>query len=114
MTILKIDARGGEILTPTIKMQSRLMCCGGNNWHTGYTDYRGTSIGRNGDSVPDSCCISPNEGCGRGVLKQSAQVIQDSLVEPELLTNLEGSLPIGIESFNLNELINLMNECMDE
>ena len=37
---------------------------------------------------------------------ETAQVIQDSLVEPELLTNLEGSLPIGIESFNLNDLIN--------
>jgi len=61
------------------KMQSRLMCCGGNNWHTGYTDYRGTSIGRNDDSVPDSCCIIPNEGCGRGVLRQAAQTVQDKI-----------------------------------
>jgi hypothetical protein len=57
-------------------MQTHMMCCGGNNWHTGYNDYRGTPIGRDGSSVPDSCCIDPNEGCGRGILSQSAQAIQ--------------------------------------
>jgi hypothetical protein len=60
-------------------MQTRLMCCGGNNWHTGYTDYRGTPIGQSSDSVPDSCCISPNEGCGRGVLKESPIVVRDKI-----------------------------------
>jgi len=61
------------------KMQSRLMCCGGNNWITGYTDYSATPIGQNDDSVPDSCCITPNDGCGKGVLKQSEPVVKNKI-----------------------------------
>jgi len=61
------------------EMQSRLMCCGGNNWKTGYTDYRGTPIGQNSNSVPDSCCIAPIDGCGNGILKESPQVVQEKI-----------------------------------
>lgn len=60
------------------EMQSRLMCCGGNNWNTGYTDYRGAPIGQE-NSVPDSCCINPYEGCGNGILKVGKQKIQEKI-----------------------------------
>ena len=76
---LSLYHRDSSVASSWDKMQSRLMCCGGNNWHTGYTDYRGTPYGQNGDSVPDSCCITPNENCGKGVLKQASQVIQDKI-----------------------------------
>lgn len=61
------------------EMQSRMMCCGGNNWHTGYTDYRGAPIAQAEDSVPDSCCINPYEGCGKGILKEAQKTIQDKI-----------------------------------
>jgi len=76
LSLYQIDSK---VTNSWDEMQSRLMCCGGNNWHTGYTDYRGTPIGQSSDSVPDSCCISPNEGCGRGILKESRLVVQDKI-----------------------------------
>jgi hypothetical protein len=60
-------------------MQEHLTCCGGNNWNTGYTDYRNTPFGKAGNSVPDSCCIDPREGCGRGVLNQHTTNIQGTI-----------------------------------
>ena len=60
-------------------MQTHMMCCGGNNWRQGYTDYSGTPIGRDGNSVPDSCCINPVKGCGRGVLSKSSPQIQEEI-----------------------------------
>jgi len=60
-------------------MQSRLMCCGGNNWIIGYKDYSGTPFGQEDDSVPDSCCINPHEGCGQGILHKGTIAVQDKI-----------------------------------
>jgi len=76
LSMYQIDAKATNSWD---EMQSTLRCCGGNNWHTGYTDYRGTPIGQSSDSVPDSCCISPGEGCARGILKESRLVVHDKI-----------------------------------
>jgi len=60
-------------------MQTHMMCCGGNSWRTGYTDYQHTSLAK--EDVPDTCCIEPTEGCGRGILAvgQSPRDIQEKI-----------------------------------
>ena len=54
-------------------MQQHLSCCGGNEWHTGYNDYKYTSFGKSNNGVPDSCCIDESFGCGRGIYRKSAR-----------------------------------------
>jgi len=113
-TILSIGSVGGSHVVDSLSnyqidskitnswddMQTRLMCCGGNNWNTGYADYRGTPIGQSSDSVPDSCCISPNEGCGRGVLKESPIVVRDKIF-------VHGCVEILTRRLN-NEVVNII------
>ena len=38
-------------------------------------DWKNTTFGRNGDSVPDSCCILDAEECGKGILNLPDEVI---------------------------------------
>jgi hypothetical protein len=113
-TILSIGTVGGSHVVDSLSnyqidskvtnswddMQTRLMCCGGNNWNTGYADYRGTPIGQSSDSVPDSCCISPNQGCGRGVLKESPIVVRDKIF-------VHGCVEILTRRLN-NEVVNII------
>jgi len=52
------------------RMQMDMRCCGGLGELDGYLSYQNTPMGlqEGGHSVPDSCCITPSEGCGRGIL----------------------------------------------
>ena len=47
----------------------------------GYTDYRNTPIGSaaNGSSVPDSCCHTYAQGCGRGILADTDEEVQNKI-----------------------------------
>jgi hypothetical protein len=40
------------------------MCCGFND----YRDWENTAFGKDSKDVPDSCCKTPFDGCGKGVL----------------------------------------------
>ena len=37
-------------------------------------DWKNTTFGQNGDSVPDSCCILDAEDCGKGILNLPDEV----------------------------------------
>ena len=49
----------------------QLNCCGAQE----YMDWKNTTFGQNGDSVPDSCCILDAEDCGKGILKVPDEVV---------------------------------------
>jgi hypothetical protein len=72
-------------------LQSDLHCCGGNNFLTGYNDYRSTPIGAN-NSVPDSCCHNIIEGCGRNLLSQNEDQIRNTIFVDGCLTILKTKL----------------------
>jgi hypothetical protein len=76
LNVYNIDS---EVTKTWDEMQTHMMCCGGNNWNRGYLDYQGTSIGRDGNSVPDTCCINPTEGCGRGILIEAEQTLRNKI-----------------------------------
>ena len=50
----------------------QLKCCGAED----YMDWKNTTFGRDGDSVPESCCITDAEGCGRGILATPDEVLE--------------------------------------
>lgn len=55
------------------EMQTELRCCGGEQFETGWMDWKISTRGLPVDNVPDSCCQEYEKGCGAGVLrKQSA------------------------------------------
>ena len=58
-------------------MQKKLRCCGGNGWLTGYEDYQPTPIGSFNNSVPDSCCITFADGCGKNLFQRPKVNIPD-------------------------------------
>lgn len=57
------------------EMQRELRCCGGENFDTGYQDWRNALIGQNKKSVPDSCCHDEKAGCGEGLANKKAAEI---------------------------------------
>ncbi|XP_059188221.1 CD63 antigen [Centropristis striata] len=52
------------------KMQEDLKCCGGNS----STDWK--NFGKDGKTVPDSCCKNVSAGCGEGAMTNAAKVYQ--------------------------------------
>ncbi|CAL1606459.1 unnamed protein product [Knipowitschia caucasica] len=68
------------------KLQHDLKCCGVNS----SADWR--SFSAEGNTVPDSCCITETEGCGRGTLSDSSKVYQTGChekVEDLLKANIQ-------------------------
>lgn len=64
-TMLNYGETNYDGVTRTWNMvQHELKCCGAED----YMDWKNTTFGRNGDSVPESCCITDAEGCGVGIL----------------------------------------------
>jgi hypothetical protein len=76
---LSLYQRDPSVTQSWDRMQTSLMCCGGDSWHTGYQNYQSTPIGQNRDSVPDSCCINQIEGCGKGMFNLSPQAIRQKI-----------------------------------
>jgi hypothetical protein len=72
-------------------LQRDLHCCGGNNFLTGYRDYKNTQIGAN-NSVPDSCCHSVTEGCGRDIFTKVDSQIRNIIFVDGCLTVLRSKL----------------------
>ncbi|KAM6929127.1 CD63 antigen isoform 1-T3 [Lycodopsis pacificus] len=52
------------------KLQEDMKCCGGNS----SADWR--NFGKDGKSVPDSCCVKPSAKCGQGNMNNSDKVHQ--------------------------------------
>lgn len=48
-------------------VQHELKCCGAQE----YMDWENTTFAQESNSVPDSCCLSDVEGCGKGILSMS-------------------------------------------
>ena len=46
-------------------------------------DWKNTTFGQNGDSVPDSCCILDAEDCGKGILNLPDEVIISNISRSE-------------------------------
>ena len=44
-------------------------CCGGEQFETGWMDWKTSTRGLPVDNVPDSCCHEYEKGCGAGVLR---------------------------------------------
>lgn len=72
-------------------LQSDLHCCGGNNFLTGYNDYRNTPMGKN-FSVPDSCCHTRTQGCGRDLFRLQEAEIRNRIFMDGCLTILKDKL----------------------
>lgn len=72
-------------------LQTDLHCCGGNNFLTGYNDYRSTPIGQN-NSVPDSCCHEYSKGCGANLLSQQDENIRNQIFVDGCVTLLKPKL----------------------
>ena len=45
----------------------QMKCCGAQE----YKDWVNTTFAEKDNSVPDSCCLSDVEGCGKGILNMS-------------------------------------------
>jgi len=56
-------------------VQHELRCCGAEE----YTDWANTTFGKNGDSVPDSCCVTDAPTCGEGILALPADEIDQKI-----------------------------------
>ena len=48
-------------------------CCGAQE----YKDWTNTTFSRPNDAVPDSCCLSDIEGCGKDILTMSDEQASD-------------------------------------
>ncbi len=76
-TVLDSYGENSRVTSNWDTMQRELHCCGGNNFNTGYTDWRNTKIGRNG-SVPDTCCHYDSPGCGAGILNKTPTEVRQT------------------------------------
>ncbi|TRY78926.1 hypothetical protein TCAL_12183 [Tigriopus californicus] len=76
-------------------LQADLHCCGGNNFLTGYNDYRNTPIGKN-FSVPDSCCHNRVAGCGQGIFRFQEADIRNRIFLDGCLTILKDKLETDV------------------
>jgi len=56
-------------------LQTEFSCCGVLSFNEGYKIWRNADIGLQDNSVPDSCCLTPSEGCGRNVFRESEATI---------------------------------------
>lgn len=77
------------------ELQRYFHCCGGNNFLTGYNDYRTTPIGQKGN-LPDSCCHEQHEGCGRGILRETPEEIRNKVFVNGCLTLLRDKLETDV------------------
>jgi len=50
-------------------VQHELKCCGAQE----YLDWQNTTFGKDGNSVPDSCCKTDTDGCGTGIIAQTSE-----------------------------------------
>ena len=48
-----------------------MKCCGAQE----YKDWVNTTFAEKDNSVPDSCCLSDVEGCGKGILNMSDEQV---------------------------------------
>ena len=55
-------------------------CCGGLNFADGYKIWRNADIGLQSNSVPDSCCLRPSEGCGRNVFREETDLTVNRII----------------------------------
>ena len=59
-------------------IQHELKCCGTQE----YLDWENTTFAEESNSVPDSCCLSDVEGCGKGILAMSAEQVICTQFQP--------------------------------
>ena len=70
----------------------QLKCCGAQE----YLDWENTTFASESKSVPDSCCLSDVEGCGKGILSMAADQVP-KIIHPngclsELKEVIEGNV----------------------
>jgi len=73
-------------------VQHELKCCGAQE----YLDWENTTFASESKSVPDSCCLSDVEGCGKGILSMAADQVP-KIIHPngclsELKEVIEGNV----------------------
>ena len=51
-------------------------CCGAQE----YKDWTNTTFSEPNDAVPDSCCLSDVEGCGKDILTMSDEQARENIV----------------------------------
>ena len=70
--LLNYGREGYKGVTETWNIvQHELKCCGAQE----YLDWENTTFSEASNSVPDSCCLSDIEGCGKGILVMSAEQV---------------------------------------
>ena len=76
----------------SIALHSQLKCCGAQE----YLDWENTTFAAESKSVPDSCCLSDVEGCGKGILSmapdQVPKIIHPNGCLSELKEVIEGNV----------------------
>jgi hypothetical protein len=78
-------------------LQREFHCCGGLQFNTGFKDWRNSDIGIDSDSVPDTCCHEPLLNCGRGVLAQHSEVVNNNIYRDGCLTVIKDKLIVQVE-----------------
>jgi len=77
-------------------LQTEFTCCGVHAFNEGYKTWRNVDVGIDGDSVPDSCCLQPEEGCGRGRFRESEVTVDLYIHTHGCLAVLESKLQNGV------------------
>ena len=67
-------------------------CCGAQE----YKDWTNTTFSRPNDAVPDSCCLSDIEGCGKDILTMSDEQASDRKTINPLIRSSAINVTTGI------------------
>ena len=67
-------AEFSSLFHPTLA-SSQMNCCGAQE----YKDWTNTTFSKPNDAVPDSCCLSDVEGCGKDILTMSDEQAREDV-----------------------------------
>ena len=67
-------------------------CCGAQE----YKDWTNTTFSKPNDAVPDSCCLSDIEGCGKDILTMSDEQASDRKTINPLIRSSAINVTTGI------------------
>ena len=75
-------------------LQHEAQCCGVDT----YQDWETVPFSQ-GSNVPDSCCVEPTDGCGKGAIQNPDNIYQDGCFkkfENTILGNVAWAIGIGV------------------
>jgi len=71
------------------QLQREVRCCGGLKFTLGYQSWMAAMIGKQKNSVPDSCCHMEVKDCGKGLASQRPGIINPGIYRDGCITILK-------------------------